>query len=124
MKLDMMTEQECYMCTVMHLSYFRKEADVIDVTLLDAPPCNDDMSGTTPGISFGFCVFIFKYSRKDGDKGNLHIHVHFKENDSIIHENYRLHFVVLCSSCVQRARTGQCAGLFSFLLLKEQMCNA
>lgn len=90
MKLDMMTEQECYMCTVMHLSYFRKEANVIYVTLLDAPPCNDCMSGTIQ-ISFGFRVFIFKYSRKDGDKGNLHIHVHFKGNDSIIHESYRLH---------------------------------
>lgn len=45
MKLDMMTEQECYLCTVMHLSYFRKEANVIYVTLLDAPPRNDDMSG-------------------------------------------------------------------------------
>lgn len=45
MKLDMMTEQECYLCTVMHLSYFRKEHNVIYVTLLDAPPRNDDTSG-------------------------------------------------------------------------------
>lgn len=52
MKLDMMTEQECYLCTVMHLSYFRKEANVIYVTLLDAP--NDD----TSGIFWILCFYL------------------------------------------------------------------